>query len=208
MEKYSEGLIEIGKLALSFAKVNRITFHEDGIRSESDTDHTVMLALCASSLADALYKDILDVGIVAQFAIVHDLVEVYAGDTNSINLSKEGKNDKDKKEQESLTKIKLQFEGVYPWIHTTIESYESLATKEARFVKALDKAMTKITNTLDCGAAIKKHNLKEEDFFRHYETQREYLVSLTKEFPELMDIFDLLTKRMVGEIYGKGHGSI
>ena len=102
MKPETQGLVDIGKLVLQFAKVNRVTLHEDGITPESDTDHTVMLSVCACALADALYKDKLDIGKVAQFATVHDLVEVYAGDTNTINISKAGREEKNKKEQESF----------------------------------------------------------------------------------------------------------
>jgi hypothetical protein len=45
---------------------------------ESDTDHTVMLALIACALAPIVDAR-LDVGLVAQYALVHDLVEAYAG---------------------------------------------------------------------------------------------------------------------------------
>lgn len=95
MNDNTEGLIDIGKMILSFAKVNRVTLHEDGETLESDTDHTVMVSVCACALAFKLYP-YLDVGKVAQYAIIHDLVEVYAGDTNTFNISTE---DRHKKEE-------------------------------------------------------------------------------------------------------------
>lgn len=91
MTPHAEKLIDVARLALKFARVNRVTLHEDGIRPESDTDHTVMLSIAACALADALYKDSLDLGKVAQFAIVHDLVEAHVGDVNTINISKENR---------------------------------------------------------------------------------------------------------------------
>jgi putative hydrolase of HD superfamily len=203
MDTYSQGLIDIGKLALQFAKVNRVTFHEDGVRPESDTDHTVMLSLCACALAHALYKDVLDIGKVAQFALVHDLVEVYAGDTDSINLSHEAKEEKEKKEKESLTRITNQFANVYPWIHTMIIEYESLVSQEARFVKVLDKAMTKITNILDHGAAIKRHGASRDELTSHYKNQRVAIMQYAAPFPELVSIFDILTTTMIDKLYGE-----
>lgn len=208
MEHYSQGLIDVGKLALTFAKVNRVTYHEDGVRPESDTDHTVMLSLCACALADALYRNVLDVGKVAQFALVHDLVEVYAGDTDSINLSQEAKFAKDQKEKESLAIITRQFESVYPWIHTTIMEYDSLKTKEARFIKVLDKAMTKITNILDHGAALARHGTSREDIMLHYQKQRNTAAPYVEGFPELLTVFDLLSQRMVDEVYNKNDKSV
>lgn len=45
MEYLTQGLIDAGKLVLTFAKVHRVTLHEDGITPESDTDHTAMLSI-------------------------------------------------------------------------------------------------------------------------------------------------------------------
>ena len=52
MTPHAEGLVDIGRLILAFAKVNRVTLHEDGKRPESDTDHTVMVSVCACALAE------------------------------------------------------------------------------------------------------------------------------------------------------------
>jgi putative hydrolase of HD superfamily len=204
-QKHVEGLLAIGKMALEFARTNRTTFHEDGIRQESDTDHTVMLALSACALGDALYKGKIDLGKVAQFALIHDLVEVYAGDTMSVNLTKEGKEDKDKREASSLQKIERQFMRIYPWITETINEYESLESKEARFVKVLDKVMTRITNILDNGAAIRHHGLSYEEMRRHYGKQREIMETQVTEFPELLEVVDVMTEYMFSHIYGEKH---
>lgn len=64
---------ELASLVLDFGKVDRITAHQDGVFPESDTDHTVMLGVIGVSLAKRLYND-LDLGLIAQFALVHDLV--------------------------------------------------------------------------------------------------------------------------------------
>jgi putative hydrolase of HD superfamily len=142
--------INLGKLIFQFARVNRITYFEDGETLESDTDHTVMLSVIACAFAST-YKKELDLGLVAQFAIVHDLVEAYAGDTPNIHgQMKEGlKEDKIKREHEALLRIQKEFDEVYPWISKMIIEYESLATPEARFVKVLDKAMPKISHILN-----------------------------------------------------------
>lgn len=170
MNPNTQGLVDIGELILKFAKVNRATFHEDGERYESDTDHTVMLSVCACAIAEKLYKDSLDIGLVAQFAIMHDLVEVHAGDTDSFGIDEKGKLDKDEREHASLLLIKDKFDAIYPWIGKTIERYESLDTKEARFVKTLDKAMSKITHMLNGGTYFKKKGLTEEEMWRDYTT--------------------------------------
>jgi putative hydrolase of HD superfamily len=202
MRKHTEGLIDVARLTLAFARINRVTTHEDGVRLESDTDHTVMLSLCACALADALYKDTLDLGKVAQFAIVHDLVEVYAGDVNTINISKEDRKLKEEREEASLAKITSQFSSIYPWIPETIAAYERRDTKEAVFVKILDKGMAKITNTLNNGVALKKLGTTEEEITRHFTTQLDdYRGKYNQDFKDLLDIIEELMQNMLKELY-------
>ncbi len=201
MTPHAEKLLDIARLTLKFAKVNRATLHEDGERPESDTDHTVMLSIAACSLADALYKDRLDIGKVAQFAIVHDLVEAHVGDVNTINISEESRAEKEKREEASLRMIEDEFKDVYPWIHLTIEAYERKDTPEARFVKTLDKAMTKMTNTLNRGAAIRKLGTSYEEIQNHFRVQTDnYRGKYGKEFPELVDLLEELMQNMLKEI--------
>lgn len=170
MTPYAQGLVDIGELILKFAKVNRVTFHEDGQTPESDTDHTVMLSVSACALAERLYKDTLDIGLVAQFAVVHDLVEAHVGDTDSFGISQEGRDAKEARENQARTLIKNKFDAVYPWIGTMIERYDSLDTKEARFVKTVDKVMPKITHILNSGAYFKKRGMTEDEMWRNYTT--------------------------------------
>lgn len=206
MTLHAEKLLDVARLSLKFAKVNRVTLHEDGIRPESDTDHTVMLSIAACALADALYKDRLDIGKVAQFAIVHDLVEAHVGDTNTINISKEARAEKERRERDSLHLIREQFSDVFPWIHSTIEEYERKDAPEARFVKTLDKAVSKMTNTLNRGAAIKKLGTTYEEIQQHFSVQlSEYREKYGSEFPELISILEELMQIMLNEMYDTLH---
>lgn len=83
--------VRLADLCLQFARVNRATHHPDGVRPETNADHTVMLGVYACSLAQRINDEMkdphrlpyLDVGRVAQFALIHDLPEVYAGDVNT-----------------------------------------------------------------------------------------------------------------------------
>ena len=59
--------------ALALGRVNRATAHEDGVRPETDTDHTVMLALVAPELAYQV-GGVFQIYRVGAFAVVHDLV--------------------------------------------------------------------------------------------------------------------------------------
>ena len=203
MTENTQGLVDIGKMILAFARVNRVTYHEDGVTPESDTDHTVMVSVCACALADKLYKDTLDIGRVAQFAIIHDLVETYALDTDSFGLGDKEKKEKEEREHRAFLRIQTEFEHVYPWLPQTIQSYEQLDTKEARFVKTVDKCMTKITHILNKGVYFKEREIRSDQMWHDYQTMvRGAEEKYGKEFPEIIAFIDELIGEARKETYG------
>jgi len=103
---------------------------------------------------------LLDVGKVAQFATVHDLVEVYAGDTSNLGPEAEKKT-KDAREHAALDRLKAELTA-FPWICQTIEEYENQTTEEARFVKAVDKVMILLFDVIDEGEVYKENHITLE----------------------------------------------
>ena len=144
--------VELARMLLSFGLVERVTHHEDGVTKETDTTHTVMLGIMACAFARD-HAPHLDIGKIAQFALVHDLVEVYAGDTNT--FAKEVcHDDKETREKEALERITAEFADTYPWIGLTIEEYETLSSPEARYVKVFDKVLPKLSHLINGGVTV------------------------------------------------------
>lgn len=150
-------LVALGRLCLQLGRVNRATFHEDGVRPETDTDHTVMLGIIACAFA-AEYAPHLNRGLVAEYALIHDFVEVYAGDTMTLIVS-DTLGLKREREAAALAKLTEEFADSLPWLPAQIASYESQARPEARFVKILDKVMPAITHMLNGGATLRQHGV-------------------------------------------------
>jgi putative hydrolase of HD superfamily len=204
MTENGKGLLDVGKLVLAFARVNRVTRYEDGVTPESDTDHTVMVSVSACALAKKLYPDNLDIGLVAQFATVHDMVEVYAMDTASFGITEEGKKAKDAREREAFLRIQQEFKDVFPWLPEMIERYESLDTKEARFVKTVDKLMPKITHILNQGAYFKSKGMDADTMWSQYQSMvKDAELKYAKEFPEIMELMDELIREAKRVAYGE-----
>lgn len=207
MERVSDtmvqAMLDLGALVFAFAKTDRITRHPDGVSLESDTDHTVMLGIAACAFASR-FAPHLDIGKIAQFALVHDLVEVYAGDvvTSHSTFTEADQKDKEEREAEALARIKREFDDELPWIGDTIESYEKLNTPEARFVKTVDKSMPKIANILNKGITFKAQGHDKESGEAFLSRQREKLsVSYASDQPEAMALLEALGKEMIQEIY-------
>lgn len=180
-------LLDVAELTLKFSRVPRATRHEDGIRVETDSDHTVMLTVLACAYA-ARYAPHLDVGKIAQFAAVHDLVEAHAGDVLSLGMSADTRRAKELAEHEALVRIDRELADL-PWIAHTIYEYEALASEEARYVKIMDKVMPKLTHLLNGGAALREHGFSFEKAHADHLRQR---AQMAAEYPQAaaLAVFD------------------
>lgn len=195
----ADDVINLGRFSLLFGRVERATFHEDGRRPETDTDHTVMLGIIACGLAERYYPE-LDTGLIAQFALVHDLVEAYAGDVPTLKISQDERTAKEKREKEALRRIAYEFVEAFPAIPHAIATYEAGIAPEARFVKAVDKLVPKITHILNRGATLRSQGITKREAQRTYEQQRDELRQYAGDFPALLDLRDALVTRMMSYI--------
>ncbi len=190
----AETVVELGELALLFGRTNRITYYKDGTTPESNTDHTVMLSLVACAFA-ARFVPRLDIGKIAQYSLVHDLVEAYAGDTPTLKIHDSERKTKDVREAAALRKIESQFNGTLPWIPSMIREYESLEAPEARFVKAIDKVMPKITHILNRSKAIKENGLSLDELKDNHSAQRKGMQdSYAHDQPEVIELHRVLAQ--------------
>lgn len=150
-----EALPVLARIVTEFGRVQRSTQDAHG-DPESDTTHTVMLALLAVSLSD-LSPVPLEPALILLFALVHDLPEVYAGDTCTAGgLTPEEQAAKEYRESAALDRLREEL--VDPrvcWIPDLIERYERQDTPEARFVRVVDKMTPRLTHILNGGSALR-----------------------------------------------------
>jgi putative hydrolase of HD superfamily len=91
-----------------FRKIKRVIYNTGEDRRENDTEHSYQLTMIAWYIVDA-YKLDLDKDLVLQYCLVHDLVEVYAGDTYIYSQDKEYSESKTKRELDALLQIQKEF---------------------------------------------------------------------------------------------------
>lgn len=188
-----EQLIKIAGLCLDFGKIERQTYHQDRVTHETDTTHTVMLAIIAPALAENLYPGRFDIGLISQFAVVHDFTESITGDFNTLsNFSPEFKKEKKELEKKALEKIEKDFGTNFPWIHKTIAEYESLESPEARFIKIVDKILPKLVRLTSVAASSKKSGSAP-----FYENQIIEMRKLGHDMPELVDLLESAQKAVL-----------
>lgn len=187
-----EAVASLGSLILKFGQTYRATTYPDGSTPESDTDHTLMLAVIACAFAKE-FAPKLNVGKIAQICLVHDLVEVYAGDTPTLVISKEDIASKGERELAAFERIKAEFGSTLPWVSETIEEYESLGSPEARYVKTMDKLMPQMTHLLNDSKLLRDHNFTRESLREYYKEQASVMnQTFAAEHKEVMQLRDAL----------------
>ena len=126
-------------------------------RQENDAEHSFELALVAWYI---VRRDRLRLNIhkILSYALVHDLVEVYAGDTFIFSKDVKAHATKHKREEKSRQKIARQFPE-FAELHKMILGYEKRSDKESRFIYALDKLVPITNNFIDNGRAWKRNNV-------------------------------------------------
>jgi len=138
-----DSLMKIGEFTVNFAGVERATYYP-GARPENDVEHSFHLALSAVEMA-ATYHPELDVGLVAQFCLVHDAPERYAGDIPTFSITTEARAAKEAAEAEA-TEVLLK--EMPPHFAQLLRRYEEQVEPEARFVRFIDKLLPAIIHSV------------------------------------------------------------
>ena len=157
-----EKLIEFTKFLNEFHRVQRAVWATGENRMENDAEHSFQLAMTAWYLI-TLHKLEYDLYLVLQYALAHDLVEIYAGDTGLFSKDRAHKESKAQREHEAFLKIKQKFLE-FPELTEIIQKYELKGDPESLFVYALDKILPPLNIHLDNGRAYQtqKVTLKME----------------------------------------------
>lgn len=203
---YAEQMLVLAAIVMKFGEVNRATQHPDG-RPESDTTHTVMLGLVCEELVPLVSADLgveLDAGLVARFALVHDLPEVFAGDTNTARRpTKAQRLAKQAREAEAIVELSCEL-GRGSGVMDLLSRYERQEELEARVVRLIDKMMPKLTHMLNNGSALRSMGMKYSDVLDSHQRQGQ---SLREQYPEqtflhqlFAEICDLSEKHLIHQL--------
>ena len=149
-----EKILEFSRLLNKFRLEKRVVRVNGEDRQENDVEHSYQLAMLTWFLIDS-GKLKLDRDLAVSYALVHDLVEVYAGDTYIYTKDLKHKESKDEREADAAKRIASEFPE-FGELHKLIENYEHREDPESRFVYALDKIQPIINIYLDGG-----HNWRE-----------------------------------------------
>ena len=178
--------LELARVSLAFGLVQRATAHPDGT-PESDATHTVMLGITAPELAR---REGLDPLLASAFAMVHDLPEVYALDTNTARgLTPEQREAKDSRETSARERLRTEL-GADSWVMQLLERYEAQREPEARLVRYVDKILPKLTHVQNGGLALRRIGLGARELVEKHHAQGRELAERYPEFSVVRTIFE------------------
>lgn len=176
----------VGMLASRAAQVTRtLCNHPDG-RSENDAEHSFMLGIVAVPLAEQYYPE-LDSGLVAKYALVHDLVEAYVGDTPTYDIDEAGLKTKVDMEQAGRQQLKKEYLHLAPSLVALVEDYEEQASPEARFVRIVDKLMPTVIQFADDYAMTRESFTRET----HQAMTQAHIGRFLEEYADQRPVLDL-----------------
>ena len=160
LKKQLDFIIEIDKVKNIF----RMTYVVDKSRRENDAEHSWHLGIMASLLAEYIEEDV-DISKVIKMVLIHDLVEIYAGDTFAFD--EKGHLDKYDREKECANKIfGMLPEDQGEEFHQLWEEFEACETIEAQYGAMLDRLQPLILNYATEGGSWKEHNITAEQVYK------------------------------------------
>ncbi len=130
-------------------EIFRQTYLADGTRKENDAEHAWHMAIMVILLKDYANEPIDELRTI-EMLLVHDLVEIYAGDTYAYD--EEGKKTQRKRELESADKLfGILQEEEQKLIRGLWDEFEAYETPEAKFAHTLDNLQPVLLNAASGG---------------------------------------------------------
>lgn len=143
--------------------VERRNWLADGSRRENTAEHSWHLGVMAMVLAPFAAEPI-DVGRAVAMALVHDIVEIDAGDTFAYAQMDPAvaaaKVEAEQRAADRLFGLLPAATGAY--FRDLWDDYEAGGTPEARFVMAVDRSAPMLLNITEGGSAWREHGITRE----------------------------------------------
>lgn len=156
LQKQLEFMLELDKMKNLYRQT--YVLHED--RKENDAEHSWHLSLMAFMLAEYSSEPV-DVTHVMKMVILHDVVEINAGDTYCYDT--EGYKSKAEREEKSAQRIfgllpddqRQEFYGLW-------REFEDCQTPDAKFAALLDRLQPLLLNYSKSGISWREHGISQK----------------------------------------------
>lgn len=181
LEKQIRFIIEVDKVKNIF----RQTYLADGQRKENDAEHSWHLALSAVLLKEHMKEEV-DLAKVMIMVLIHDLVEIDAGDTYAYDA--EGATTKREREVKAATRIfGLLPEDQGAYFRSLWDEFEEYETADAKFAHLLDNFQPLLLNDASEGRSWEEHGVHKSQVCRRNERIPDTSEIVWEKMLEIMD---------------------
>lgn len=178
-------LLELQKMLFDFTEIDRLIYFPDSKRidrRENNSEHSYSLAMAAWFLCG--YYPHLNKDLVIKYSLIHDIVELHAGDEMAIGRSEKAEQEKIKREQLALQTLEKDWHD-FSDMTQLVHIYEQRNDAESKFVYSLDKLMPLLLNLLSDGKTWKKYKFSRADIFE----SKDKKIVLSPEVNEIWQVF-------------------
>ena len=149
----------------------RQTHLSGGGRRENDAEHAWHMAIMAYLLKEYSNEEI-DIGKVMLMCLIHDIVEIDAGDTNAYD--DEAKKSQSMREEAAKERIySILPPDQKEELASLFDEFEAGKSPEARFAKAMDNLQPLILNDSNDGADWREHGVRAEQVYGRQKSTKE-----------------------------------
>lgn len=181
LKKQMEFIVEVDKVK----NIIRQTYLADGNRKENDAEHSWHLALMAVLLKEYSNEEV-DLAKVVPMVLIHDLVEIDAGDTYAYDEA--GAETKRERETKAADRIfGMLPEDQCKWFRELWEEFEAYETPEAKFAHVLDNCQPLLLNDASNGRSWAEHGVRNSQIYKRNEHTSEGSVEIWEYMKELID---------------------
>jgi putative hydrolase of HD superfamily len=187
LEQQIQFILEIDKLKTILRRTRIL--HE--ARHENSAEHSWHLAVMATVLSEHAEEPV-DVTRVVELVLVHDIVEIDAGDTFCYDT--EAVVGQAEREQQAADRLfGLLPQDQQERLRQRWEEFEARETPEARFAHAIDRIMPLLHNYHNGGGSWRQHGVTREQVLQRMAPVRDGSERLWR-----------MVERMIGEAVDKG----
>ena len=179
LKKQMGFIVEVDKVK----KIIRQTYLADSSRKENDAEHSWHLALMAVLLKEYANEEV-DLAKVIPMVLIHDLVEIDAGDTYA-SAGAAGKRERETKAADRIFALLPEDQG--SWFRALWEEFEAYETAEAKFAHVLDNCQPLLLNDASDGLSWSEHGVRKSQIYKRNERTADGSREIWEYMKELVD---------------------
>ncbi len=181
LEQQIAFIVEIDKVKNVF----RQTPLTDKNRKENDAEHSWHIALMALLLKEYAEEEV-DVLKVMTMVLIHDLVEIDAGDTYAYDeIGARTKREREVKSAERIFGILPEDQGSY--FRALWDEFEEYETADAKYAHLLDNFQPLLLNDAAGGISWREHEVQKAQIYKRNEKIEETSETIWKKMQEVID---------------------